>query len=449
MTTNARKPQILILGGGFGGAYCARQLEKRLRPDEADITLINRTNYFVFTPLLVEAGTGALEPRHAVVPLRRFLRRTHLITAEVNEIDLAESEVVMESFLGTRSLRPYDQLVIALGSVTRMPDVPGLREFGIGMKNLTDAIALRDRAVGLLELANETQDPEEKRKLLTFVVVGGNFTGVEVAGEFNEFLTEATRLYHNITPPEIRIVLVEREPQILPALDRELAQYASSRLTRRGVELLLEQTVTKIQSDSAELGSGETIPTATVIWVAGVAQNPLLSGLDLPRDRRGYIECEPDLRVKGCQNIWALGDNAVNPDPEGHAYPPTAQHAIREGKAAADNIARTFHGQPTRAFEYQSQGMMAPLGHHQGVARVFKMKFSGLPAWLLWRTFYLFKMPGFGRSVRVMLDWTLDLFCRRDYVQLGIHETRQTAHNRRPDDVPTTEEETPEGVHST
>lgn len=449
MKSYQARPKIVILGGGFGGAYCARQLEKRLRSHEAEITLINRRNYFVFTPLLVGAGTGALEPRHAVVPLRRFLKRTCLLTAEVTDINLAERDVVMQTFLGKRSLRQYDHLVLALGSVTRLPDVPGLRSYGFGMKNLADAIALRDRAVGLLELANETQDPEEKKLLLTFVVVGANYTGVEVAGEYKEFLTEATRIYRNISREDIRVVLIEMKPRILPALDQELAQYASDRLSKRGVELRLNETVTRIDGHSAELKSGEFVPTSTVIWVAGVAQNPLLIDLDLPQNDGGYLACEPDLRVKDCENIWALGDNAANPDAEGNPYPPTAQHAIREGLAMADNIIRILRGKSTQPFRYRSQGMMAPLGRHQAVARILGMKLSGFPAWFVWRTFYLFKMPGFGRSLRVMLDWTLDLFFRRDHVQLGIHGTHHPSTGQASEFLPDAGASTPEELQKT
>ena len=425
MNSQDQKTRIVILGGGFGGAYCARQLEKRLRATEADITLINRTNFFVFTPLLVEAGTGALEPRHAVVPLHRFLKRTRLLTTELKKIDLEQQQVHAETFVGEQQQIGYDQLVIALGSVTRLPDVPGLREFGYGLKSLADAVALRDRAVGMLEAANETANPELKKRLLTFVIVGGNYTGVEVAGEFNEFLHDSTRLYRNISREEIRIVLVEHEPRILHMLDEELSQFASDHLQKRGVELRLGNTVNRISEDSAELKNGETISTATVIWTAGVAPNPLIAHSGLPCDKRGYIECDPDLRVKGHTNLWAVGDTASNPDPQGNAYPPTAQHAIREGIEAAENIVRTLHGRPAEPLVYRSRGMMAPLGYHQGVARIMHWKLSGLPAWFVWRTFYLLKMPGFTRSIRVMMDWTLGWFFSRDYVQLGLHGTHR------------------------
>lgn len=425
MSTNEQGPHVVIVGGGFAGAYCARELERRLRRNEARVTLINRNNYFVFTPLLVEAGTGALEPRHAVIPLRQFLRRTRLQTADVAGIDGNAREVGLRRMDGSERTLAYDHLVLALGSVTRMPDVPGLREHGFCMKSLADAVALRDRAVGLLELANETDDVERRKAMLTFVIVGGNYTGVEVAGEFNEFLVEATRRYENLSPEDVRIVLVEREPRILGILDESLARYASDRLQRRGVELQLENTVARIEDDGTELQRGGRIPAWTTIWAAGVAPNPLLSRLDLPLDQRGYIQCHPDLRVEGENNVWGIGDCALNPDPQGDPYPPTAQHAIREGRQAAQNIVRTLRNQPTKPLVYHSRGMMAPLGHHQAVARVLGCKLSGLPAWVLWRTVYLMKMPGFGRSLRVMIDWTLDWFFRRDYVQLGIHGTHR------------------------
>ena len=431
MDIDCSQADILILGGGFAGAYCARRLQKRLRRGEANVTLVNHANYFVFTPLLVEAGTGALEPRHAVIPLRTFLKRTTLHTAEVVGIDLDNRRVQTRRSDGTTHVTAYDHLVIAMGSVTRMPDVPGLREFGFGMKSLADAVALRDRAVGLLELANETEDIERKRAMLTFVIVGGNYTGVEVVGEINEFLTEATRVYKNISKNDIRIVLVDHGSRILHTLDEDLSRYATKHLERRGVELKLENTVRRIEADTVELERGGPVPAWTAIWAAGVAQVPLLAELNAPRDEHGYIACEPNLRVRGRENVWAIGDCAVNPDPTGHPYPPTAQHAIREGIQAAENIVRAIRGRPTKPLIYRTRGTMAPLGQHQGVARLWGWRLSGFPAWFLWRTFYLLKMPGIGRSLRVMLDWTLDFFFRRDYVQLGIHVAQRTESDRR------------------
>lgn len=414
-------PHVLILGGGFGGAYCARELERRLGRGEARITLVNRTNYFAFTPLLIEAGTGALEPRHAVVPLRRFLERAQLHTAEVTEIDLEARRVTTRMMDGSQEALTYDHLLVALGSVTRMPDIPGLRQHAFGVNDLQDAVALRDRAIGLLELADQKDESERRRAMLTFVVVGGSYTGVEVTGELNEFLTEATSLYRSLRPEDVRIVLVDHGSRILKVLDEDLSGYASNRLKHRGVEIRLEDTVTRIHETSAELGSGETVGAWTVIWAAGVAPNPLLSHLGIEEGRGGFLACEPDLRVQGQRDVWAVGDCASNPGPDGQIYPPTAQHAIREGRQAARNIVRTLRSQTPEPLLYHSRGMMAPLGKHQGVARVFGRSLSGLPAWFIWRTFYLAKMPGFGRSLRVMMDWTLDWFFRRDCVQMGIH----------------------------
>ncbi|MCA9266564.1 MAG: NAD(P)/FAD-dependent oxidoreductase, partial [Planctomycetales bacterium] len=359
----------------------------------------------------------------ALVPLRRFLRLATFQTGSVTNIDLDGREVHFRRFDGSEGVVPYNHLVLALGSITRMPDVPGLREHGFGMKSLADAVALRDRAVDLLEVADQTDDVDRRRALLTFVIVGGNYTGVEIAGEFNEFLTSATRYYRNVSRDDIRIVLVDHEERILHTLDEELSRYASERLQQRGVQLHLKNTVTRIEAHAAELGHGGTIPAWTVIWAAGVAPNPLLSNLELECDERGYLVCQADLSMKDREGVWGIGDCAINPDPHGKPYAPTAQHAIQEGRQVARNICRVLRKQPTEPLVYQSRGMMAPLGQHQAVARVFGCRFSGLPAWFLWRTFYLLKMPGIGRKLRVMMDWTLDWFFRRDYVQLGIHRT--------------------------
>lgn len=427
MNTIAGRAQIVILGGGFAGAYCARWLEKKLHSNEADVTLVNRTNFFAFTPMLIEAGTGSLEPRHAVIPIRQFLKGAMLRTAEVTAVDVERKQVQTRRFDDSEETIPYDHLVVSLGGVTRIPNVPGLSEYGCGMKSLADAVALRDRAVGLLELASETNDPERRKAMLTFVVVGGNFSGIEVAGELNEFLTAATSCYRNIRPDDIRIVIVDHESRILHILDEDLSQYASNLLQRRGIQLRLNNSVTRIEKDAADLGDGEKIPAWTVIWTAGIGPNPLLATIDLPLNQRGYIECNPDLQVRDRNGVWAIGDCASNPDPQGRPYPPTAQHAIQEGKMAAKNIIRSLRKQPTKPLAYRTRGMMAPLGRYRGVARIFGFKISGFPAWLLWRTFYLLKMPGISRSIRVMMDWTIDFFFSRDFVQLGIHGNHDPA----------------------
>jgi NADH dehydrogenase len=414
--------RIVIIGGGFAGAYCAQALEKRLPRSAAQVLLLDRNNYFVFHPLLVEAGTGSLEPRHAVVSLRAFLKRTTFRMAEVTEVDLGRREIGYRSPEGGDSGKvSYDHLVLAPGSATRLPAIPGLDQHGLEMKNLADAVALRDRAIGMLEAADASPDPEARRTLLHFVVVGGNFTGVEVAGELDVFLRRARRVYRNVRREDCRITLVEVTGRILSALDSGLADYAAARLSRRGVQIRLNASVARIEPDRAVLQGGESLPARTVIWCAGIRPAPLVERLHVPVDVRGYILCERDLRVRGFDNVWAAGDSAVVPDPAGHPYPATAQHAIREGIHLAGNISRALAGKPRLPFNFSSIGSLAPLGCRTAVAQVLGMRLSGFPAYFLWRTYYWLRMPGLSRKFRVALDWTADLLFPRDFVQLGLH----------------------------
>ncbi len=416
------RSRIVILGGGFAGAYCAQALERTLRGLNAEVVLIDRHNYFVFSPLLIEAGTGSLEPRHAVVPMRAFLRTADFRMAEVCGISLDE-KVVMYQLQESEAVERigYDHLVIALGSVTRLPDVPGLREHGWEMKSLSDAVALRDRAISMLELAEATNDPQKRREMLHFVVVGGNFTGVEVAGEFDVFLRHAARQYRHVGQESCAITLIELSDTILGALGEDLSAFAARHLRRRGIDIRLNTTVTEVEPHRARLSDGHSLAARTVIWCAGLEPNPLIGELQVPRDERGYILTERDLRVQGMDNVWAIGDAAVNLDGEGQAYPATAQHAVRQGAHLARNLAAALEGRPLKPCNISSKGALAALGCRTGVAKVFGISVSGFPAWWLWRTVYLLKMPGLSRKVRVALDWTIDLIFSRDYVQLGVH----------------------------
>jgi NADH:ubiquinone reductase (H+-translocating) len=418
---SAGPARIVVLGGGFAGAYCAQELERRTAPAEARITLVDRQNYFIFYPLLIEAGTGNVEPRHAVVSIRSFLSRAEFRMAEVTELDRGRAEVVVLAPDGTAQRIGYDHLVIALGSVTRLPPVPGLHEHGFQIKSLADAVALRDRAIHFLELAEATDDPLVREAALRFVIVGANFTGAEEAGELDAVLRGALREYPRLSRRDIRITLLDHGDRILPALDERLSAYAERKLRERGVDVRLGESVAAISEDSVTLRSGAVLPTRTVIWAAGIAPPPVVASMSLPLDGRGYILCERDLRVKGERNIWAVGDCAVNTDAKGRAYPATAQHGLREGIAGARNIARVLRGRATRPCDIRSQGSLAALGCRTGVAHVFGVDLSGFAAWWLWRTVYLLKMPGLARKLRVALDWTLQLFFRREYVQLGVH----------------------------
>ena len=287
--TDRRPTRIVILGGGYGGAYCAQALQKRLRGSAAEVLLIDRHNYFVFYPLLIEAGTGSLEPRHAVVPIRAFLgKKTEFRMAEVLGVDFDRRSVTCRMVGAAESEQfPYDHLVISLGSVTRLPEVPGLREHGREIKSLTDAVALRDRAITMLELANATADAARRRELLHFVVVGGNFTGVEVAGEFDVFLRHASRQYRHVREDECRITLIELSDRILQALGDDLSAFAQRHLRRRGIDIRLETTVTAVEPERVTLSDGQTLAAQTVIWCAGIEPNPLIKDLGLPVDDRG------------------------------------------------------------------------------------------------------------------------------------------------------------------
>ncbi|MBD3675230.1 MAG: NAD(P)/FAD-dependent oxidoreductase [Planctomycetaceae bacterium] len=414
--------RIIVLGGGFAGAYCVRRLERRLASVNHQITLINERNNFVFTPMLLEAATSALEPRHVVIPLRGFLRQAELVMAHVDSVDLRNRTVTAATEFGEKKEFAYDHLVLALGSETRMPDVPGLKEFAFGVKTLGDAATLRDRAIGMLEMANLHSSHKDRLSWLTFAIVGAGYTGVEAAGEFNAFLREATRPYRHIEESDVRVMLIQRSGRILDALDETTSQKASAVLERNGVEIRLNESISRINQSSFELESGETVRSHTVIWSAGVAPPPLLGQLDLPVNHHGYLECDPDLRVQGHENIWGIGDCASNPDPQNNPYPPTAQHALQEGRKAAENIAAVISGRPTEPLRYRSKGTMAALGGRQAIANILGMHLTGILAWFLWRSVYLGIMPGIGRKLRVATDWTIDLFFSRDYSQLN-HST--------------------------
>jgi NADH dehydrogenase len=417
-----RSARIVIIGAGFAGAYCAQALEKKLKGRNAEIVLVDRHNYFVFYPLLVEAGTGSLQPRHAVVSLRSFLRRSRFLMGEAVAIE-PDANRVRVRLAGAEqdAVLDYDHCVLALGSVTSLPPVPGLREHAFEMKSLTDAVALRDRAIQHLERADAADDPALRRRLLHFVVVGGSFTGVEVAGEFIAFLRQASKRYPRVMAEDCRVSLVELRDRILPALDEDLSRYAAKQLERQGVTLHLERGVAVIEAESVQLDDGVRLDAQTVIWCAGIAAPPPLWEEELPVDALGYLRCAPDLRVVGQERIWGIGDCAVNVDSRGEVYPATAQHAVREGLHLARNLAAVLEGDEAKPLDYRSVGSLAALGCRTGVAKLLGIKLSGFWAWFLWRTIYLLKMPGWSRRLRVAIDWSLDLLFPKDYVELGLH----------------------------
>jgi len=422
-----RQLQILILGAGFAGVATARGLERALRPDEAEITVVGRDNFSLFTPMLPEVSAGGLETRHVVTPVRSQLRRSRYVLGDVVAIDLDARRVeVAYSITGARQTLNYDQLVLALGSVTSTFGIPGVAEHALPLKTLEDAERLRNRVIGSLELADLTTDPAERARLLTYVIVGGGYTGAEGAGELIDLFHSITKFYTTIKPGEVRMVVIEAGPELLAGLPPAMGRYTAKSLVSRGVELHLGDAVTALDDQAIHLASGLTIPTATVLWSAGVRPTPVLRDLPLEHARNGGIIVERDFSVPGRPGVWALGDCAWIPmKTPGEWYPMTAQHAIREGPALARNIAATLHGRPTAPFNFSALGTMASLGARRGVASLANgVVITGFPAWFLWRTYYLSRLPGFDRKVRVALDWLLGLIFPRDIAELRVYTQR-------------------------
>jgi NADH dehydrogenase len=406
--------RVVIVGGGFGGIYTARFLEKLLRPEEADICLVNRENYFVFQPLLPEVLSGSIGIADTVSPIRRLCPRTRLFMREVESIDLARRIVVLAPSLRPRAIElTYDFLVIAAGTVTDFSGMPGMAEHAIPFRTLGDALRLRNRVLEALEEAANESDPAFRQRLLTFVVAGGGFSGVEAIAELNDFLVRAARDFGNIRRAEIRCVLVHSGEQILPEMSPPLAQYAQKLLLKRGVELKLKSRVVSATADSAVLKGGETIPTRTLVSTVPSGPVPVIQALDCAKDK-GRLMANSHLELQGHEGaVWALGDCAT-------AGPPTAQHAIREAGVVAENIRAAIRGGQRREFTFAGLGKLGSLGHHSAVAEVFGTRISGFLAWFLWRTVYLMKMPGVDRKFRVGIDWFAALLFPPDLVQLRI-----------------------------
>lgn len=413
------RKRILILGGGFGGVYTARHLEHLWRGSaEVEIALVSRDNYFVMTPLLFEAGSGVLEPRHAVNPIRPLLGTARFIEAEVQRIDLERQAVAVRPTATQEEYElNYDHLVLALGGVTNLHLVPG-SEKGLTFKTLGDAIYLRNTVIQLFELADVERDPARKQAQLTFVVVGGGLVGVELMGELTTFVKSVSRLYKHVDAREIRFEMIEAGPHIAPEFDEKLADYSAGVLKRRGVTIRTNTRVEAIHADSIELPDGQTIAARTIIVATGVAPSPLVTELPVEKDHKGRVKTEPTLRLPGRQNVWALGDCALIPDPSGKPYPPLAQHALREATQLARNITAALRGGQLEPFVYSSKGTLAALGHFKGAGKVYGINIHGFVAWWVWRTYYLLRMPHWSRRLRVVIDWTIALFFRSDVVQL-------------------------------
>jgi NADH dehydrogenase len=413
------KHHILILGGGFGGIYAAMQLEKKLgRDPDITLTLVNRDNFFLFTPMLHEVAASDLDITHIVNPVNKLLRRTHVFTGEVEAIDLQARRVVVSHGFDCHSHDlAYDELVIGLGSMTNFFNLPGVEEQALTMKTLGDAIQIRNRLIALLEEANSECCASIREPLLTFVVAGGGFAGVETMAGINDFIRKALRFYPNLQLDVLRMVLVHPGDVILPELSPKLGRYAQQKLAERGVDIRLNTRVTGMSEQGVELNDGTCIPTHTLIWTAGTTPNVLLSMLPCQQER-GRLLVNAHLEVPEWPGVWALGDCALVPDPKTGDYsPPTAQHALRQGKVVAHNIAASVRGGEKKPFAFSTLGQLAAIGRRTGVANIMGINFSGFIAWWLWRSIYLSKLPRAEKKIRVALDWTLDLLFSKDLVQ--------------------------------
>jgi NADH dehydrogenase len=442
--------RVLILGGGFAGVMTAQALERILRRrTDVEVWLVSRENFMLFTPLLPEVCSGVLEPRHVVSPLRGMLRRpsSWCITADVDAIDLDGQVVTVIGGDGDPHRLHYDTLVLALGGITHTFGIPGIEEHAVGMKTLADAFSLRNRMIEILERADLEDDPDEKQAQLTFVVGGGGFSGVETAGEVEDFLRRVRQRYFpKVRQEEIRAHLVELQDGILPEMPPEMGGYARSRLERRGFEVLTGTPIKELRENEVVVGEGaarRTIPTRTVIWTGGVRPAPVVAESGVDVDHAGRAVTAPTMATSR-DGVFAIGDCAVIPnidDPDGRPHAATAQNAVREAKVLARNIVARIDGGDLQPFRYRPLGQLASIGHHTGVGIVFGVRVRGLLAWIMWRGYYWSRTPGFSNKVRVALDWLLTAIFGTDPVQLkveDIHSAMGSSGRRRPpihDDV--------------
>jgi NADH dehydrogenase len=407
--------RILIVGGGYVGMYTARHLERRLGGSAHRITLVNPENFMLYQPFLPEVASGLIDPRAVVVPLRRVLRRTRLLVGEVDKIDPTSKVASVRTVHGEHLQETFDVVVLGLGSWSRTLPIPGLAEHGVGFKDLAEAIWLRNRVLTQLDAADELDDPAARHSALTFVFVGAGFAGIEVLGEL-----------------EMRWVMVEAGPQILPELGTDLAGYAAARLRERGIEIRTGTRLVSFLKDEVRLSNGEAFPAETLVWTAGVRPSPVPAENGFPVDEAGRVRVDEAMRVVGMTDAWAAGDVAAVPNvaARGGVSPPTAQHALRQARQLAANVAASLEGGIPAPFRYKNKGMLCSLGHYRGVANPLGIRVTGFPAWFLHRTYHLLYMPTWARKVRIAMDWTVALLFPRDIAQLGSIERPRDAFMR-------------------
>jgi NADH:ubiquinone reductase (H+-translocating) len=419
----ARNTRIVVVGGGYVGMYTALRMQKKLHKGEAEITVIDPQPHMTYQPFLPEAAAGSIEPRHVVVPLRQVLKKCHHLTGRVTGINHAQREVTAELAAGHVTTVGYDVLVVAPGSVARTLPIPGLAECGISFKTVGEAIYLRNHVLSRLDAAATTIDPELRKRLLTFLFIGGGYAGVESLAELQDMARHATRYYENIAPEDMRWVLVEAAGRVMPEVSPKMGVYTVERLLDVGMEVYLDTRVESMVGGHVVLDDGTEFEADTIVWNAGVKPNPMLDNTDLPRDARGRIECSAELQVVGMPEVFSAGDCASVPDlskddPEAKTSP-SAQHAVRQAKVLGDNVVAFVRNRPLKRYEHSYAGSVASLGLYKGVAEIYGVKLRGVIAWFMHRTYHVSRMPTWNRRIRIVFDWTGALFLGREVVSLG------------------------------
>jgi NADH:ubiquinone reductase (H+-translocating) len=420
----AQRPVVLVVGGGYVGLYTALRLQKKLSRGRAEVVVVDPQPHMTYQPFLPEAAAGSVEPRHVVVPLRRTLPRCRVVTGAVTGLSHAERRARIAPIEGEPYELSYDVLVMAAGSVARTLPIPGLAEHGIGFKNVGEAIYLRNHVLARLDAASSTDDPEVRRRALTFTFVGGGYAGVEAFAELEDMARYAiTHYYPRLSTADMRWVLVEAMGRILPEVDLDMAAWTVKQLTARGMDVRLNTRLESVTDCHVRLSDGDEFDSDTLVWTAGTKPNPMLAQTDLPVDERGRVVCEPTLQVRGLPDAWSAGDLAAVPDltkeTSGATTAPNAQHAVRQAKRLADNIVATIEGHEPQPYRHAYAGSVASLGLHKGVAQVYGVKLKGWPAWFMHRAYHVSRVPTFNRKARVVADWTLAAVFRREVISLG------------------------------
>jgi NADH dehydrogenase len=426
--------RILVVGAGHVGLYAALRLTKKAKRREAEVTVVDPQPHMTYQPFLPEAAAGNISPRHSVVPLRRELRKAHILAGEVTRIEHARKVATVQPIIGPPREVAYDQIVVAPGSVSRSLPIPGLREHAIGFKTIGEAIFLRNHVLERLDVAATTVDPDTRRCALTFVFVGGGYAGIEALAEMEDMARDALKYYPELEPSDMRWVLVEATQRILPEVDPDMGAYTVKQLLKRGLDIRLGTRLESCVGGVVRLSDGDEFRADTIVWTAGVKASPMLINTDLPRDDKGRLTCKATLQIVDAdgavvEGAWSAGDCAAVPDLTskipGALCSPSAQHAVRQAVRLADNIVAIVRGRGPRDYAHKHVGSVASLGLHKGVAQVYGIKLTGWPAWFMHRTYHMSRIPSLNRKIRVVVDWTLALVLRREVVALGeLHQPR-------------------------